>query len=93
MVTQRDTVYSMLRRAHKDGVTNGAFTEAGILRYSALLSAPTAASASGDRPVSRDVGLPRPEYQAGADAAVEADAGTLFSVAYQPTSHYREEAA
>jgi Helix-turn-helix domain len=36
-MTQRDTVYSMLRRAHKDGVTNGAFAEAGILRYSARI--------------------------------------------------------
>jgi hypothetical protein len=25
-MTQRDVVYSMLRRAHKAGVTNGAFT-------------------------------------------------------------------
>jgi hypothetical protein len=36
-MTQRDVVYSMLRRAHKAGVTNGAFAEAGILRYSARI--------------------------------------------------------
>lgn len=36
-MTQRETVYTMLRRAHKDGVTNGAFAEAEILRYSARI--------------------------------------------------------
>lgn len=36
-MTQKETVYSMLRCAHKDGVTNGAFAEAGILRYSARI--------------------------------------------------------
>lgn len=114
-MTQRQTVYSMLRRAHKDGVTNGAFAEAGILRYSARIkelraeghpivrqrisgkcfkytllegSAPTAAPASGDRPLPGGVGLPRPEYQAGAGAAVDAE---LIPIKPKPLSPYEYE--
>jgi hypothetical protein len=36
-MTQRQTVLAMLRRADKYGITNGAFAEAGILRYSARI--------------------------------------------------------
>jgi hypothetical protein len=98
-MTQRQTVLSMLKRAHKDGVTNGAFAEAGILRYSARIEELRKAGhfivkqrVSGRcwKYTLLERSVPRPEYQAGAGAAVDAEQASLFEL--PPASHYRDAA-
>jgi hypothetical protein len=51
-------------------------------------SASTAASAGGDGACEFDAGLPGPEYQAGADAAVDAE---LIPITHKPRSPYEYE--
>lgn len=51
-------------------------------------SVSTAASASGDRSLARDAGLPRSEHQAGADAAVDTEPESLFEVEQPSVSPY-----
>jgi hypothetical protein len=105
-MTQRETVYTMLRRAHKDGVTNGAFAEAGILRYSARIEE---LRREGHAIVKQRVsakcwkytllsGVERPVDRpipapGSVDGSLSAEAETLFPVTRRAASHYREEAA
>ncbi len=65
----RERVAELCDLGHKVGEQHGLY----------FLVASTEPPASGDRPLARDVGLPRPEYQAGAGGSVDA-AETLFEL-------------